>query len=85
MPLNEPINESRCGECRLCVDACPARALKNTLWTAGMPREQIVDAHKCLDKQLEIMERETGLRTDLCGKCFAVCPYVLNRLKREEL
>lgn len=83
LPCDEPYNESRCGECRICVDACPAQALLGTLWTAGMPREEIVDAHKCLNKQLEIMERETGVRTDLCGKCFAVCPYVLKRLEKE--
>lgn len=82
LPFDEPINQSLCGDCRICVEACPAQALRGTLWTAGMPREEIVDAQKCLDKQLEIMERETGVRTDLCGKCFAVCPYVIKRLNK---
>lgn len=70
-----PIDRSRCGGCHACVDACPAQALKGTLWEAGMAREKLVDVEKCYAKQLEIMERQTGIRTDLCGKCFAVCPY----------
>lgn len=70
-----PIDRSRCGGCRACVDACPAQALTGALWQAGMAREMIVDVEKCYAKQLEIMERATGIRTDLCGKCFAVCPY----------
>lgn len=70
-----PIDRSRCGGCHACVDACPAQALKEALWQAGMEREEIVDVGKCYAKQLEIMERATGIRTDLCGKCFAVCPY----------
>lgn len=57
------------------MDVCPAQALKGALWQADMEREEIVDVDKCYAKQLEIMERATGIRTDLCGKCFAVCPY----------
>ncbi len=71
----EPIDRSRCGACHACVDACPAKALTGALWQAGMPREDIVDVERCCAKQLEIMEAVTGIRTDLCGRCFAVCPY----------
>lgn len=71
----EPVRQSRCGDCRLCVENCPAQALAGTLWEAGMPRESIVDIKKCYKKQVEIMTRETGIETDLCGKCFAVCAY----------
>ena len=28
METNEPINESRCGECTVCTDICPAKVLK---------------------------------------------------------
>lgn len=70
-----PIHESRCGACRLCVQHCPAQALTGALWQPGMNRTELLDAEKCYQKQLEIMENATGIRTDLCGKCFAVCPY----------
>lgn len=72
---DEPVLASRCGACRVCVDQCPAHALRGTLWEPGMPREQLVDAQRCYETQLRIMWEQTGIETDLCGKCFAVCPY----------
>ena len=82
-PLDEEeaILKSRCGGCRACVEHCPAQALKGTLWEAGMPRKEIVDAEACYQKQLEIMYERTGIRTDLCGKCFAVCTYTQKYLQ----
>ena len=78
----EPYLESKCGACRLCVDACPGKALKGTLWSTGMLREEIVDVWKCYEAQLEIMKAATGLDTDLCGRCFAVCARTQSYLKR---
>ena len=48
-------NQSRCGQCELCVKKCPAQALKGTLWEADTPREEIVDVDQCYKKQMEIM------------------------------
>ncbi len=76
-----PVVSSRCGACLLCVRNCPAQALHGTLWEAGMEREKIVDVKQCYRKQIEIMYRETGIETDLCGKCFAVCRYTRNYLR----
>lgn len=70
-----PIDVSFCGECTLCVDACPAQALTGTLWKKKTKREQIIDVQKCYRKQKEIMFAGTGIDKDLCGKCFAVCAY----------
>lgn len=78
---DEPVNQSHCGMCRRCVEKCPAQALKDNLWTVGMQREKIVDIEKCYKKQIEIMSRNTGIETDLCGKCFAVCAYTQRYLK----
>lgn len=71
----EPVRKSYCGECTLCVRQCPAQALHGTLWEPGMLREKIVDVEACYKKQREIMYASTGIDTDLCGKCFAVCAY----------
>lgn len=85
LECDEPVKSSRCGMCDLCVKSCPAKALEGTLWEAGMPRERLVDVAKCYKKQTEIMYRETGIKTDLCGKCFAVCAYTRKYLKNAGL
>lgn len=75
LECDAPIQQSRCGSCSLCVQQCPAHALQGALWRAGMPRERLVDVEICYEKQREIMRASTGIDTDLCGKCFAVCAY----------
>ena len=71
----DPITRSGCGNCTLCVQCCPAEALSGALWEAGMARSELFDEQKCYQKQLQIMKEQTGIETDLCGKCFAVCAY----------
>lgn len=75
LPPDTPVNESRCGSCTVCVKACPAGALTGALWYAGMPREELFHRKICKKTQLERMKQATGIEQDLCGLCFAVCPY----------
>lgn len=82
LECNEAMNESQCGSCELCVKICPAQVLTGVLWQAGMERSKLVDAQKCFDKQVEIMKEKTGIEADLCGKCFAVCKYTQEYLKK---
>lgn len=82
LPVSEPVAESRCGECRICADRCPARALTGKLWQAGMAREELFQREICKQTQEDRMERATGIRADLCGMCFAVCPYTRRYLDR---
>ncbi len=76
-----PLPEQRCGECRACVSACPAQALSGKTWTPATDREELVNAEKCIKKQFELMKSRTGLDFDLCGKCFAACPYTQRYLE----
>lgn len=78
-----PALEPRCGECRACVSACPAQALSGQAWTPATDRDEIVNAGKCMNKQLELMQSRTGLDFDLCGKCFVVCPYAVKYLNAD--
>lgn len=80
LECGEAVTGARCGACRRCVEQCPAGALAGVLWEPGLPREAIVDIEKCRKKQIEIMKEQTGIETDLCGKCFAVCTYTQNYL-----
>ena len=79
-----PFDRSRCGACDICVRSCPAQALTGALWEAGLQRDAIVDVEKCHEKQAEIMVKATGIETDLCGKCFAVCAYTRKYLESQE-
>ena len=75
LECNEAVDVSRCGKCSVCVEHCPAQALKGTLWNVDVQREEIVNVEKCYKKQNEIMYENTGIEMDLCGKCFAMCVY----------
>ncbi len=76
------VNESRCGGCRVCQEACPAGALTGALWQVGVGRDEMFQKEKCREKQIELMKARTGIETDLCGKCFVVCPYARRYVRR---
>lgn len=70
-----PVNESKCGDCMLCVDACPASALTGKLWDTTVARDEILNTSKCSAMAIERSISGFGIPIELCGKCFAVCKY----------
>lgn len=81
LPSDTPVNESHCGKCTVCVDHCPAKALTGALWTPKTERETLFHKEDCKKMQIQRMKQATGIETDLCGLCFAVCPYTKKYLK----
>lgn len=77
MKTSEPISEGRCGECMLCVEVCPARALKGKNWTLNTKREDLMDASLC--HEVTCQNKEV-LGEKICGMCISVCPF--GRTKR---
>lgn len=75
LECNAPMDVSKCGDCHLCVDACPGQALTGVSWEKKIARERIVDVNKCYNTQKKVMLENTGIDYDLCGKCFAVCAF----------
>lgn len=84
LPFDTPLNRNGCGMCRKCVDSCPGGALSGIRWEPGIDRARILDMEICKRTQTERMEAATGIHTDLCGLCFAVCPYTIAYLRRAE-
>ncbi len=68
LPVGDPITSSRCGNCRACVDACPAGCGRDVQWYAGMSRDELFDAKACRHQM-------TLFPAQLCGICIAACPH----------
>lgn len=77
------MNESRCGGCTVCVRRCPAKALTGALWNTSTRREELFHKEDCKETQIRRMKEATGIETDLCGLCFAVCPFTQRYLQEE--
>lgn len=84
LPADTPVNESRCGGCIVCVRKCPAGALTGVLWNTSVKREELFHKEICKETQTRRMKEAAGIETDLCGMCFAVCPFTQRNLKRAE-
>ncbi len=64
--------QSLCGDCTLCKDACKAMAIKGVEYKDGMCREDIYDAKACSDYMKDKF-KHIG-RGAVCGVCMRVCP-----------
>jgi len=73
-PESPPIERSRCGECRRCVDACPAGAANGKTWDTTIDRDLFFNAHKCRSKCRELSLKRLGRDESICGICISVCP-----------
>jgi epoxyqueuosine reductase len=62
---NLPIIRSKCGECNICKDICPAKVIHGTKWEEGMARELIVDVYHC----------------KACLKCMINCTWTQRYMK----
>ena len=61
-----------CGDCRECVDICPAQAFTGRAFDPVEPREARYHARLCKDYMDKRGER---LGERLCGLCVYVCPH----------
>jgi epoxyqueuosine reductase len=76
-PVNSelnPVDTSHCGNCSICVDACPANASNGKLWDITVDREEFFDPLKCRDQCAKFGSVRLGLDARVCGICVSVCP-----------
>jgi len=72
---SQPVTESKCGGCLLCVKACPARALKGKSWALNVRREDLMNVNLCH----EVTKRNQEILGEtICGVCISVCPFGRN-------
>jgi epoxyqueuosine reductase len=74
LQTGSPMNESHCGNCRQCVDRCPARAIAGGHWQLGAPRESIYDAPTCRATAIKLAN-QAGFQATICGICIHACPW----------
>jgi len=67
--------ENRCGDCKLCREACPAGAIKGVGTKYHYKsREEAFDLRRCEEK-LNEFSRLPNIDANICGICIKVCPF----------
>lgn len=68
------MTESKCGDCNICVDSCPAQAATGQLWTVEIDRDQFYNPFKCRKFCRQILAEKIKKEISLCGIRTSVCP-----------
>ena len=79
----KPVDISRCGNCNICVEICPAKAASGKLWDITVDREDFFDPWKCRNQCAEFGRSKLGMDARICGICVAACP--IGRLKKQNI
>lgn len=70
-----PVESSRCGSCKICMDRCPAGAISGISWDISLDRDEFFDAFKCREQCRKFGEENLKMNVRVCGICVAVCPF----------
>jgi len=77
-----PMNESACGDCMVCVKACPASAPSGKNWKVGLHRASFFNAFSCCRGAREQAIAKIGVQDTICGICISVCPWTKKYIRR---
>lgn len=74
MPLSPefPVMKRGCGDCEICKNACPAKAITGNNYVYGDARDTILDAHRCSEHMKTYKDIGRGA---VCGICMRACPH----------
>lgn len=67
-----PIEHCLCGECLLCMEHCPSKAITGAAWSRSSPFAELVRLREC--RSHKTSKRQTAGKPN-CGLCINICPY----------
>jgi len=70
----KPVENSKCGDCNICVIRCPAKAATGLKWNVTIHRDEFFNAFKCREKCGELAKQKLNVDERICGLCIRVCP-----------
>jgi epoxyqueuosine reductase len=70
-----PVEKSLCGNCKICMNRCPASAISGKVWDTSVERDEFFDPFKCRQTCKEFGEKYLKMNVRVCGICVAVCPW----------
>lgn len=79
-----PVDDSRCGDCTLCVEFCPGKAPTGKNWKADIPRDSFFDAFACAKAARERARAKIGIDDTICGICISACPWTEKYVKKKD-
>ena len=75
LAVDRPV-ENRCGDCMLCRDACPVKAIRGINTTDHYKdRNEALHFSRCVDKLTIEYAALPGIDASICGICIKVCPF----------
>lgn len=80
-PTGTPVTKSECGDCDLCVRACPFRNLTGKLWTPSTLRDEMINCARCSETRFRIAEKRGMDHKYTCAKCLLACPRGLKNVQ----
>ena len=81
LAVDNPIDDSRCGDCEACLNVCPSHAPSGVNWRVGMDRDSFFNPFSCRQTRSE-MAQMARVKIARCGMCIAVCPWTKEYIHR---
>lgn len=78
--VDEPVTESKCGSCDLCVKACPFHNITGKEWGRGITRDDLVDYHRCSVIRFAGIKK-IGHKIS-CARCVSACPVCVENVEK---
>ncbi len=82
LEAGEPVPNG-CGDCQICVEACPVKAFSGRPFHPSDPRSSRFKIRRCISYREKLKENKTGV--PVCGMCVNVCPFGGREFKEDRI